>query len=107
LFVEQRIYTFKPGTLARWLKKYETDGLPLQKKHLGRPLGFFTTEFGNLHQVVLLWGFDSLDDRDRRRTAMGADPAWQKYMSDIWEMGAIEAQENRILKPTAFSPPIA
>jgi hypothetical protein len=107
LFVEQRTYTFRPGTLARWLKKYETDGLPLQKKHLGRPLGFFTTEFGNLHQVVLMWAFDSLDDRDRRRAAMNADPAWQKYMGEIWEMAAIEAQENRILRPTSFSPPPA
>jgi hypothetical protein len=104
LFVEHRTYTLKPGMVARWLKKYESDGLPLQRKHLGRPLGFFTTEFGNLHQVILMWGFDGLDDRDRRRAAMNADPAWQKYMAEIWEMGAIEAQESRILKPTSFSP---
>ena len=104
LFVEHRTYTFRPGTMARWLKKYEADGLPLQKKHLGRPLGFFTTEIGNLHQVVLLWIFDSLDDRDRRRTAMSADPEWQKYMEEIWAMNAIEAQESKILRPTSFSP---
>ena len=54
--------------------------------------------------MVLLWGFDSLDDRDRRRAAMNADPAWQKYIAEIWDMGVIEAQENRILRPTSFSP---
>jgi hypothetical protein len=90
--------------MARWLKKYEADGLRLQKKHLGRPLGFFTTEIGNLHQVMLLWIFDSLDDRDRRRMAMSADPEWQKYMEEIWSMNAIEAQESKILRPTPFSP---
>jgi hypothetical protein len=104
LFVEHRTYTFRPGTVAPWLKKFETEGLPLQKKHLGRPLGFFTTEVGNIHQVILMWGFDSLDDRDRRRAAMSADPAWQKYISEIWAMNAIEAQENSILRPTSFSP---
>ena len=104
MFVEHRTYTFRPGTLPAWLRKYEAEGLPLQKKHLGRPLGFYTTEIGNLHQVVLLWAFDSLDDRDRRRAAMGADPAWQRYIGEIWAMNAIEAQESKILRPTAFSP---
>jgi hypothetical protein len=106
MFVEHRTYTLKPGTVVAWLKKYEAEGLPLQKKHLGRPLGFFTTEFGNVHQVILMWGFESLDDRDRRRAAMNADPEWQKYISEIWSLGALEAQENRILKPTAFCPPL-
>ncbi len=32
VFVEHRTYTFKPGTLAPWLKKYEAEGLPLQKQ---------------------------------------------------------------------------
>lgn len=104
MYVEHRTYTFKPGMVGPWLKKYEAEGLPLQKQYLGKPLGFFTTEFGNLHQVVLLWGYDSLDDRDRRRAAMSADPAWQKYIGEIWAMNAIEAQENKILRPTAFSP---
>jgi len=106
LFVEHRTYRFRPGTMQAWLKKYESSGLPLQKKYLGRPVGFFTTEIGNLHEVVLLWAFDSLDERDRRRSAMGADPAWQTYMSEIWAMNAIESQESKILRPTSFSPPL-
>jgi NIPSNAP len=104
LIVEQRTYTFRPGTLQRWLKKYESDGLPIQKRHLGRFLGLFTAETGNAHQTVALWAYDSLDDRDRRRAAMNADPAWQAYIDEIWAMEAIEAQEVRFLRPTAFSP---
>jgi hypothetical protein len=53
-----------------------------------------------------LWGWDSLDDRDRRRAAMNADPDWQAYIQAIWAMGAIEMQEVKILRPTASSPPL-
>ena len=104
MFVEQRTYTFRPGMLQPWLKKYETEGLPIQKRHFGRFLGIFTTEMGNIHQTVMFWAWESLDDRDRRRGAMNADPEWQAYIGAIWEMGAIESQEVRILRPTASTP---
>jgi NIPSNAP len=106
VLVEHRTYTFRPGTLQPWLKKYEGEGLLIQKRHLGRFLGLFITEFGNIHQAVILWGWESLDDRDRRRAAMNADPEWQAYIGAIWEMGAIETQEVKILRPTASSPPL-
>jgi len=104
LLIEHRTYTFRPGTLAPWLKKYEAEGLPIQKRHLGTFLGLLTTEFGNVHQTVILWGWESLDERDRKRAAMNADPEWQAYINAIWEMNAIETQEVKILRPTASSP---
>ena len=104
MLIEHRTYTFRPGTLPAWLRKYEDEGLAIQKRHLGRFLGLFTTEFGNVHQTVILWGWDSLDDRDRRRAAMNADPEWQAYIQAIWQMNAIETQEVKILRPTASSP---
>jgi NIPSNAP len=106
MFVEHRTYTFQPGSLQPWLKKYEGEGLAIQKRHLGRFLGLFTTEFGNIHQAVILWGWDGLDDRDRRRATMNADPEWQAYIGAIWQMGAIETQEVKILRPAASSPPL-
>ncbi len=104
MLIEHRTYTFRPGTLPAWLRKYEDEGLAIQKRHLGRFLGLFTTEFGNVHQTLILWGWDSLDDRDRRRAAMNADPAWQAYMQAVWQMNAIETQEVKILRATASSP---
>ena len=38
------------------------------------------------------------------RDAMAADPAWGDYLKASAELGAILSQENRILKPAAFSP---
>jgi hypothetical protein len=49
-----------------------------------------------------MWGFDSLDDRAARRDKMAKDPAWQAYLRKVQPL--LLTQENRILKPTAFSP---
>ena len=104
MIIDHRTYTFRPGTMEQWLHKYETEGLPLQKKHLGEFLGLFTTEVGNLHQVVFIWGYESMGDRERRRAAMAADPAWQKFIGEIWALEIIQAQEVRFLRPASFSP---
>ena len=104
MIIDHRTYTFSPGTMKQWLHKYETEGLPLQKKHLGEFLGLFTTEVGNLHQVVFMWAYESMGDRERRRAAMEADPAWQKFIGEIWALEIIQSQEIRLLRPAAFSP---
>lgn len=106
MIIEHRTYTFRPGSVLPWLKKYETEGLPIQKQHLGTFIGIFTTEFGNIHQTVMLWAYDSFEDRDQRRAAMNADPAWQTYIEAIWLMGAIQSQEVKVLRSTNFSPPL-
>ncbi len=33
MILEHRTYTFKPGTVEMWLKKYQTEGLPIQRRH--------------------------------------------------------------------------
>ena len=91
--------------MARWLNKYESEGLALQRKHLGHFLGLYTTEVGNLHQVVFMWGYDSMADREKRRETLAADPAWQQYLEGVWAMDALLSQEIKILRPAAFSPP--
>lgn len=104
MIIDHRTYTFRPGAMEQWLHKYETEGLPLQKKHLGEFLGLFTTEVGNLHQVVFMWGYESMGDREQRRAAMAADPVWQKFIGEIWSLEIIQAQEIKFLRPASFSP---
>lgn len=102
MIVEQRTYTLHPGKVAEMVRLYGSEGLALQQKHLGRFLGYFTSETGNLNQVVFLWGFDSVDDRAARRARMAQDPAWQAYLQKVLPL--IVTQENRLLAPTDFSP---
>ncbi len=104
MIIDHRTYSFRPGTMRRWLSKYESEGLPIQKDHLGTFLGLFTTEIGNLHQVVFMWGYDSLGDRETRRAAMEADPRWDRFIDEVWALDAIVEQNIKILRPADFSP---
>jgi hypothetical protein len=104
MIVEQRTYTFKPLRLKDFLALYERAALPLQKKHLGHLVGFFTSEIGPLNQVVHLWAFDSLAERERRRKAMEEDPQWPAYVDALRELDIVLNQESKILRSATFSP---
>jgi hypothetical protein len=102
MIVEERIYTLHPGKVPEMVKLYGEEGLALQQKYLGKFLGYFTCETGNLNQVVFLWGYDSVDDRAARRDRMAKDPEWQAYLKKVVPL--LQKQENKLLRPTAFSP---
>ncbi|MCZ0733880.1 NIPSNAP family protein [Phreatobacter sp. AB_2022a] len=102
MIVEERIYTLMAGKVADYLKTYESEGLAIQKAILGTMVGYFSTEFGPLNQIVHLWAYRDLADREIRRRRLAADPGWQAYVAKIrpWMVG----QENKLLMPAAFSP---
>ena len=102
MIVEQRTYTVPHGTMTTYLERYEKHALPVQMKHLGRLLGFYVTEIGTLNQVVHLWAYDSLSDREQRREKLAADPAWQEFTRI--NAGSFVHQEVKIMKPARFSP---
>lgn len=102
MLVEERIYTVHIGKTAEYLKLYEAEGMAIQTRILGRMLGFFTTEFGPLNQVIHLWGYDSLEDRARRRAELWSNPAWLAFAAKA--MPLLVSQENKLLNPTRFSP---
>ena len=102
MLIEMRTYTFLPGRLPAFLALVEREGLPLQKKHLGQCLGFFTTEVGTMNQVIQLWAYENAGDREVRRTGLTADVAWPGYLAKALPM--ILSQENVLLKPAPFSP---
>ncbi len=104
MIVDLRTYTMVPGRLAAFLELYEKEGLPIQIKHLGKPIGYFVTEVGTLNQVVHMWGYESMGDREKRRNAMEADPDWIAYRKKSGAAGNIQLQENKLLKSTKFSP---
>ena len=102
MIIEERDYRIVAGKLADFISVYYTFGLPVQQRHLGRFLGYFTTEIGELNHVVAWWSYDSFADRETRREKMLADGEWPGYLSRIG--GLIDIQQTRILKPTSFSP---
>lgn len=102
MIMELRTYTMFPNRRAEWLRYYEHNGLPIQKRHLGEPVGFFTSEIGELNQVVHMWRYELLADREVRRHALAHDPAWQAYVVNAPPM-LLQSQRNQILVPTTFS----
>jgi hypothetical protein len=100
--VDLRIYTTLPNKLADFVALYEEKAWPLQIKYLENCLGWYTTVEGALNTVVHMWGYADQGDRERRRTAMAADPAWGEYLKAAAERGLLIKMENRMIKPTAF-----
>jgi hypothetical protein len=104
MIVDLRIYTTRPGKLAAFVKLYKEHAWALQQKYLGDCVGWYTVAEGPLNQVVHLWRYKDQADREAKRNAMAADPAWNDYLRVSEEAGLLVSQENRILRPTDFSP---
>jgi hypothetical protein len=102
MIIEQRTYRFKAGKVPVFMAIYEEKALELQKRILGNLIGYFVTEIGPLNETVHLWGYDSLDDRAKRRAALMAEPDWRAFLAEILPL--LETQESKILLPTGFSP---
>lgn len=102
MIVEERTYTVKPGTVHVYYKDYDPRGLKIQARILGNLIGYFHTEIGEINQIVHLWGYDSLAERERRRAQLAADPEWLEYLKQSPDI--IVKMESRILVPAPFSP---
>jgi hypothetical protein len=105
MIFDLRTYTIKPNRLARFLEIYERLALPLQRRYLGEPYGFFVTHIGPLGRVVDLWQYDDLAGRDERRDAMEADPEWRAYRRVALEEDTLVDMENQSLSPVSFFVP--
>lgn len=106
MIVEHRTYTIKALHTGAFLKLYESAALPLQIKYLGHLIGFYVSEIGPLNEVVHLWGFASLAERERRRALMEADPGWAVYRQALLELDVVVDQNTKILRSTSFSPTV-
>ena len=102
MLLDVRTYTCRPGTINAHLKLYSEKGKPVQSKHLGQPLLFATTETGNPNQYTHIWVYENAGDRENKRAAMWADPTWVSYTEESAKLGALEAQQNKLLKPVDF-----
>ena len=100
MIVEERIYTLQAGQAGAYLAAYEAEGMGIQKPILGRMVGYYTTEFGPLNQVVHMWAYEDLADRSARRTRLLADPGWKAYAAKVRPM--VLTQENKLLVPAPF-----
>jgi hypothetical protein len=104
MLLDHRTYICRPGTLKRHLALYEEHGWAVQKRHLGMPLAYLTTETGDVNSYVHIWMYEDAADRARRRAAMQADPDWATYLQISADAGYLLKQENKLMTPVGFIP---
>ena len=105
MIYELRTYTLPPGKQAEYIKLSSEVGRKARGDRFGKLEGHWYTEFGTLNQVVHLWAYPDLNERDRLRGELAKHDDWTKgYLPQI--RGMLLAQENKILSPqVAFKPP--
>lgn len=101
MIVEMRTYTIKPGTTPEYFKVYETMGMKVQKEILGHMVGYYSSEIGELNQVIHMWAYDSLDIRAERRAKLMGDERWKKMLPELRKF--IISQKTKILIPAPFA----
>ncbi|MFT8674339.1 MAG: NIPSNAP family protein [Acetobacter sp.] len=100
MIYEIRTYQLKTGTVPAYVKAVSEEGIGIQKDYLGTLVGYFFSEIGPLNQIVHIWAYKDLADRDARRAALGDDPRWVAFLPKIQCL--IETMENKIMKPLPF-----
>ncbi len=101
MIIDHRTYTLHPGRLKEFVERYERKGYAIQTRHLGEPLGWYTSmDIGALNQIVHLWGYGSLEERAQKRARLLADPEWQDLAKK--QSPLIQHMENKILSPVSF-----
>jgi hypothetical protein len=102
VIVEERTYHVHTGKLPEVVRMYAEEGTEVQQHHLGNLIGAFTVDIGDLSSIVQLWGYESMEERTRRRAQLQADDRWKGFLTRLQPL--IHTQRNRILLPTSFSP---
>lgn len=102
MIYEIRTYRLAVGKLPEYLSLVEKEGLPIQKEHLGNLIGYFYSELGPLNQIVHIWAYADLLDREMRRGYLEKDPRWAIFAPKIQSL--ILEMEAKIMRPTGFSP---
>jgi hypothetical protein len=102
VIVEQRDYHVITGKLNDVVRMYESEGIELQQRYLGKLIGAFTTDVGALSTYTSMWAYESYADREERRANLQADEDWRDFLARLQPL--LHTQQNRILIPTPFSP---
>ena len=99
---ELRTYTLKPNKALKFLKLTRKVGFEIRAKH-SKCLGYWTSEIGELNQVVHLWEYDDFAHRTSARASLAKDKDWQKqYLPEARECHLY--QESTVLIPSDVTP---
>ena len=103
MIYDHRTYVCRYGMVPAHFALYEKMGFSAQRRHLGEPVLYASTEVGDVNSFVHIWAYKDLADRTQKRAALGADPEWQAFIKASRELGAIVEQHTKILVGAGFA----
>jgi len=99
---ELRTYTLRPHKVTEFLKLTRRVGYDIRTKH-SKCLGYWTSDIGDLNQVVHLWEYEDYAHRTESRAALAEDKDWRKlYLPDARKCHL--RQESTVLIPSDVWP---
>ncbi len=106
MLLDVRTYKCLPGRVPAQLELYKKYGYPVQLRYMGEPLCYAVAESGALNTITHIWVYESAADREQKRARMARDPDWKVYLSENAKAGTLIEQNNVLMTPVAFAPPI-
>ncbi|MGH7965304.1 MAG: NIPSNAP family protein [Candidatus Binatia bacterium] len=101
MIYELRTYQLTIGALPEFLEMVKNERLPVLAEHGLKPLGFWYTEIGTLSEVVHLWAYEDLNERQQKWGKDQRDPRTGALIRKIAPL--IVSMSTKILSPTEFS----
>ncbi len=100
MIYEVRTYDLKPGAVAQAEDAF-AEALPHREKY--SPIAaFWHTEIGPLNQIIHVWGYENIEERNRIRGEAGKDPNWPPKITP----GNILNMNAEIWNPAPFMRPM-
>lgn len=101
---EKRTYSVTVGQMAEVIRLYSTLGYPaLEAGGFSKKLiGYFTSDTGELHQLIHLWRFDSDDDRRAFWKRLFEDQDFMAFAKQLRPL--IKTQSNQLLLAAPWGP---
>lgn len=99
MIAELRTYSLFPGTVPKALERIAA-GLA-ERTQLSPLAGLWETQSGRLHQIIHIWPFADLAERERVRARFKELRNWPARTGE-WT----EESETKIMHPAPFSPPL-
>ena len=95
MLTEMRLYTTHPGKAGAFVKLYQEEGLPVQLPLGPKLKAMYRQEVGDPNQVILIWEYQSYEDRIAIRDELFKVPAWMEFLQKAAPL--VLAEENKLL----------
>lgn len=98
MIYEIRTYSIAPGSLAEVEKRFG-EGYTEHRKKYSELAAFWHTDIGPLNEIIHVWPYRDIAERNRIRAEAAKDPNWPPKIGEF-----IRSMHSEILVPFPFSP---